>query len=160
MTLYQKRVTIGDMEVMNAEDVVRKFIDGFNRRDMSVYNLFSKDWVWQDPGGLEPESGWEWGRKSMQTLMEAIDLRFEPSSFVVSTDRIAVEGIFTGKFQKPITFLGGKDLNIPPTNRPLKTSASFFFYFNRKGLISKMNFYCDNLQFLGQLGIRPEQLPK
>ena len=145
---------------MNAEEVVKKFIDGFNQRDMSVYNMFSQDWVWQDPGGLEPEGGWERGRKSMQALIDAIDLRFEPSSFIVGIDRVAVEGLFTGKFKKPITFLGGKDVNIQPTNRPLNTSASFFFYLDEKGLISKMNFYCDNLQFLGQLGIRPEQVPQ
>jgi hypothetical protein len=143
---------------MTAVDVVKNFIDGFNRHDMSIYDGFSKDWDWQDPGGLEPESGWERGRKGIQTMFESFDLRFEPTSFVGSTDRVAVEGVFTGRFHRPITFLAGRDVNIPSTNRPLKTSASFFFYLNEEGLISRLNFYFDNLQFLGQLGLKPEVL--
>jgi len=142
----------------SAVDLVIKFIDGFNRHDISVYELFSKDWVWQDPGGLEPEGGWERGQKGIQVFMEVFNLRFEPSSFVGSTDRVAVEGIFTGKFQKSLTSFGGKDVNIPPTNKPLKVSASLFFYINEKGLISKLDFYWDNLEFFGQIGLRPKQL--
>jgi len=143
---------------MKAEDIVRKFLDGFNRHDISVYELFSKDWGWQDPGGLEPEGGWERGRQGIQVFMEAFNFRFEPSSFIEGTDRVAVEGTFTGKPQKPITSFGGKDANIPPTNRPIKVSASVFFYINQNGLISKLDFYWDNLQLFGQIGLRPEQL--
>jgi ketosteroid isomerase-like protein len=142
---------------MNTEAIVKKFIDGFNRHDMSVYEMFSKDWVWQDPGGLEPESGWERGKKGVQLFMESFDLRFQPSSFVKSADKVAVEGTFTGKFHKPITSMGGKDVNISPTNRPLKTSGSIFVYLNENGLISKLNFYWDNLEFYKQMGLRPEQ---
>lgn len=143
---------------MTAVDVVKNFIDGFNRHDMSIYEGFSKNWDWQDPGSLEPESGWERGRSGIRTFFESVDLRFEPTSFVGSTDSVAVEGVFTGRFQRPITFLAGRVVNIAPTNRPLKTSGSLFFYFNENGLISRLNFYYDNLQFLGQLGLKPEVL--
>lgn len=144
----------------HALDIVKKFIEGFNRHDKSVYEALSKEWVWQDPGGLEPEGGWERGQNGLQIFMEAFSLRFEPSSFIESTGEVAVEGIFTGKFQRPIIGRrpSGKDVNIPPTDKSVKVSASIFFYINEKDLIYKISFYWDNLLFFGQIGLRPEQL--
>jgi hypothetical protein len=144
---------------VNPEDVVMKFIDGFNRHDGSVMDLFTKDNTWLDPGALEPEGGWERMQKGVLSAYKVFDeARLEPSHIVASGDWVSFEGIFRGTFKGGEWFVGGKERTLPPTNRPVKQSTAWFFRVNPDGLISYWSFYWDNLRFLAQIGLRPEQI--
>jgi predicted ester cyclase len=143
----------------NPEDVVTKFIDGFNRHDGSVMDLFAKDNTWLDPGALEPEGGWERMQKGVLSAYKVFpDIRLEPSHIMARGDWVCFEGMFTGTFKGGKLFANGKDWILPPTNTPVKLSTAWFFRVNANCLISYWSFYWDNLRFLAQIGLRPEQI--
>ncbi len=143
---------------VNPEKVVRKFIDGFNRHDGSVMELFTKDNTWQDPGALEPEGGWERMQKGLFSAWEVFEgVRLEPSHIMVSGDWVCFECIMSGTYKGGKWFANGKEWNLPPANRPVKQSSAWFFRVNADGLISCWSWYWDNFRFLAQIGLRPEQ---
>jgi hypothetical protein len=88
-------------------EVVRKFIDGFNRHDGSVMALFTKDVSWQDPGGLEPEEEWERMQKGVLSSYKVFDgIRLEPSHIMAAGDWVCFEGMISG------TYKGGNGLSV------------------------------------------------
>jgi len=141
------------------EKIARKFVDGFNRHDGSVMELFAKDNTWQDPGALEPEGGWGRMQKGLLSAYKVFDgARLEPSHFVANDDWASFEGIFTGTFKGGKWFANGKEWIIPPSSKTVKLSTAFFFHLNPDGLISYWSFYWDNFRFFAQIGLRPDQI--
>jgi hypothetical protein len=144
---------------VNPKVVVMKFIDGFNRHDGSVMDLFTKDNTWLDPGALEPEEGWERMQKGVLSAYKVFpDIRLEPSHIMTTGDWVCFEGMISGTFMGGKLFANGKEWTLPPTNRPVKLSTAWFFRVNAAGLICYWSFYWDNLRFLAQVGLRPEQI--
>jgi len=141
------------------EDVVMKFVEGFNRHDGSVMDLFTKDSTWLDPGALEPEGGWERMQKGVLSAYKVFpDIRLEPSHIMATGDWVCFEGMISGTYKGGKWFVNGIERNLPPGDRFGKLSTAWFFRVNADGLISYWSFYWDNLRFLAQVGLRPEQL--
>lgn len=144
---------------VNSEDVVKKFVEGFNRHDGSVMQLFSRDNTWLDPGALEPEEGWERMQKGLLSAYKVFDeAKLEPSHVVANGDWACFDGFFTGIFRGGKWFANGKEWNLPPTRRSVKLSTAWFFKVNSDGLISYWSWYWDNFRFFAQIGLRPDQI--
>ena len=134
-------------------------MDGFNRQDGSVMNLFTKDATWMDAGAREPEGGWERMRAGLLSIFEVFqDARLEPSHIMADGEWVCFEGSFSGIFKGGKWFVGGKERVLPPMNRQISLSAAMFFRATADGLLSYWSLYWDNFQFLAQLGLRPEQI--
>lgn len=144
---------------MTPEDIVRRFVEGFNRHDSSVMELFSRDVTWQDPGSLEPEGGWERMQNGVLSAYKVFpDIRLEPSQILAKGDWAAFEGVISGTFKGGRWFVNGKWLTLPPTNRFCKLSNAWFFRVNSAGLITYWSWYWDNLRFLANIGLKPDQI--
>ena len=144
---------------VNPEDVVMKFVDGFNRHDGAVMALFSKDNTWLDPGALEPEGGWERMQNGVLSAYKVFpDIRLEPSHIVAKGDWVAFDGTISGTFKGGKWFVSGKWVTLPPTNRFMRLSTAWFFRVNSEGLIAYWSWYWDNLRFLASIGLRPDQI--
>jgi predicted ester cyclase len=144
---------------VSPEDVVKKFVAGFNRHDGSVMKLFTKDVLWQDPGGLEPEGGWERMQRGVLSAFEVFpDIRMEVSHLMTKDDWVAYEGYLEGTFKGGKWFVGGKVRSFPSTNKRVKLSTAWFFRVNKDGLISYWSWYQDNFQLLAQAGLGPDQI--
>jgi predicted ester cyclase len=144
---------------MTPEEIVKKFVDGFNRHDGSVMALFVKDVAWQDPGGLEAEGGWGRMQSGVLSAYKVFpDILLEVSHMVADSNWASFEGVISGTFRGGKWFVGGRERTLPPTNRREKLSTAWFFKVNSDGLVTYWSFYWDNLQFLAQIGLRPDQI--
>jgi len=141
------------------EETVKRFIDGFNRHDGSVMKLFAQGVAWQDPGGLEPERGWERMQNGVLSAYKVFpDIRMDVSHILAKDDWACFEGTISGTFKGGKWFVGGGERILRPTNRHVKLSTAWFFRFDKEGLISFWSFYWDNLQFLAQIGLKADQI--
>jgi SnoaL-like domain len=141
------------------EEIVKKFIDGFNRHDDSVMKLFTKNVTWLDPGGIEPEGGWERMQSGVLSAYKVFpDVKMETSHILAKDDWACFEGTISGTFKGGKWFVSGKERTLPPTNKSVKLSTAWFFRFDRDGQISYWSFYWDNLQFLAQIGLKADQI--
>lgn len=143
----------------NPRAAVMKFVDGFNRHDVSIMELFTRDVAWQDPGSLEPEGGWDRLRSGFVSAWNVFpDIKMEVSHYMADGDWVSFEGLFTGTFVGGNWFVGGKERPFPRTNRPVKATMAWFFKVDNEGKISYWSWYQDLAQLLAQTGLRPDQL--
>ena len=141
------------------EDLVKTFVDGFNRHDDSVMALFAKNVTWLDPGSLEPEGGWERMQNGALSAYKAFpDIRMELSHIMADGNWACFEGVISGTFKGGKWFVGGRERTLPPTNKYGRLSTAWFLRVNAEGLIDYWSFYWDNLQFLANVGLRPDQI--
>jgi hypothetical protein len=144
---------------MKPEDVVKRFLDGFNQHDDSVMALFARKSTWLEPGALEPEGGWERLQDGfLATFRVFPDVRIEVSHFMAQDDWACFEGIMTGTLKGGRWPVGGKEVTLPASNRRFKQSTAWFFRVGKDGLVSYWSYYWDHLRFLAQVGLRPDQL--
>jgi hypothetical protein len=73
-------------------------------------------------------------------------------------DWVSFEGMISGTFKGGEWFVSGKEWTLPSTNKHVKLSTAWFFRVNADSLISYWSFYWDNLQFLAQIGLKPDQI--
>lgn len=90
--------------------------------------------------------------KFMQMAFEAFpDFRYEALEVVAEDDNVAARFRNTGTHE-------GEFMGIPATGRALKLEGSDFCRFNDHGKIGAHWAYADNLEFMQQLGVIPEDV--
>lgn len=138
---------------LDAENVVRKAFEAYNRHDLNAYfALFDPNVVIHDPFTRAPVTGSEVSRKLNEALLKACpDIEFRILNLATQGDLVAVEVNGGATFKDPLDFPQG---TIPPTGRRFEYSYAAFYRINRKGLIVEVHNYYDASGLRQQLGIK------
>jgi ketosteroid isomerase-like protein len=121
----------------------------------TIGNLFAEDAVAHTPDGGEihgRENIAEYWRQMTDAVPEA---RFESLSSFEVGDTAIDEGIYSGRNTGPLAFPDGTSL--PATQKDI-TLHGVDFATVKDGQITSYRLYFDQLEFLDQLGLLPEEL--
>ncbi|MCC9708930.1 ester cyclase [Streptomyces sp. MNU76] len=121
----------------------------------TIGNLFAEDAVAHTPDGGElhgRDAIAEYWRQMTDAVPEA---RFESLSSFEVGDTAIDEGIYSGTNTGPLAFPDGT--SIPATHRNIRIRGVDFATV-RDGRITSYRLYFDQLEFMNQLGLLPEEL--
>jgi ketosteroid isomerase-like protein len=121
----------------------------------TLANLFAEDAVAYTPDGGElhgRDAISEYWRQMTDAVPEA---RYEPLASFEVGDTAIDEGIFSGRNTGPLEFPDGTSL--PATQKDLRIHGVDFATV-RDGQITSYRLYFDQLEFLNQLGLLPEDM--
>ncbi|WP_338896682.1 nuclear transport factor 2 family protein [Streptomyces sp. TG1A-60] len=121
----------------------------------TIANLFAEDAVAYTPDGGEihgRENIAEYWRQMTNAVPEAT---FESLAAFEVGDTAVDEGIFSGRNTGPLAFPDGT--SIPATQKDIRLRGVDFATV-QDGQITSYRLYFDQLEFLGQLGLLPEEL--
>ena len=138
---------------MTHQQLIDRHYAQINRNDFAdAAELFSTDVATQAPGtgplpGLEPFIAYG------QAFLRAFpDGRIHGDRYLVSGDRVVVEGRFTGTNTGPLQTPAGE---LPPTGRAMVLRFADVFRV-ADGRITEHRVYYDTLGLMTQLGMAPE----
>ncbi|MCL6736401.1 ester cyclase [Streptomyces neyagawaensis] len=121
----------------------------------TIGNLFAEDAVAHTPDGGEirgRENIAEYWRQMTDAVPEG---RYEPLSAFEVGDTAIDEGIYSGRNTGPLALPDGTTL--PATHKDI-TLHGVDFAKVENGQITSYRLYFDQMEFLGQLGLLPEEL--
>jgi len=139
---------------VNAEDVIRKALDVYNRHDVNAYiAILDPDYLAYEPLSPEPLKGRETLRKVNEDLLKAFpDFEFRILNIMTKGGLVAAECVMSGTFKGLFEFAGR---TIPPTGRRFETRIVWLVRVNSKGLLAEgRNYYYDQAGFYKQLGMK------
>ncbi|MEI5527316.1 nuclear transport factor 2 family protein [Streptomyces brasiliscabiei] len=121
----------------------------------TVANLFAEDAVAHTPDGGELHGRDDIAEYWRQMTDAVPDATYESLTSFEVGDTAVDEGIYTGRNTGPLAFPDGT--SIPATQRDIRIHGVDFATV-RDGRITSYRLYFDQLEFLGQLGLLPEEL--
>ena len=121
----------------------------------TIANLFAQDAV-----AFTPDAGEIHGRDNIaeywRQMTEAVpEARYESLASFEAGDTAIDEGIFSGRNTGPLAFPDGT--SFPATQKDIRMRGVDFATV-RDGQITSYRLYFDQLEFLGQLGLLPQEL--
>ncbi|MEU1514784.1 nuclear transport factor 2 family protein [Streptomyces sp. NPDC005811] len=122
-----------------------------------IGELFAADAVAVTPDGGElrgRDSIVEYWRQMTDMVPEA---RYEPVHAYEVGDTAIDEGFFAGRNTGPIQLPTGESL--PATDKEVRIRGVDFAKVDAQGRIVDYRLYFDEMEFLGQLGLLPEDMP-
>jgi ketosteroid isomerase-like protein len=138
-----------------ARDVMNQLTDAIFRNDEeAVKQLYASDAVAETPdqgtvNGRDAVAAW-----ALDFLKSFPDAKYEPGSEHESGDTAIDEGFFVGTNTGPLEMPDGQTL--PPTGKRVRVRACDAATVANGEVISH-RFYFDQMDFLGQLGLAPEE---
>jgi C-1 hydroxylase len=130
-----------------------RLCDTLNKRDLdAIAGMLADDYYSHaipDPG---PVHGPEVGVRVARTFLAAFpDYRVEVLDLVAEGDRAVI------RFHETGTHLGD-DLGIPASGRAMDMEGAYIWRFGNDGKLAEEWVYEDNLTFMQQLGVLPEDI--
>lgn len=140
----------------DSQSTIERFYNAFNANDMDTAAAQFAD----DVETIEPSAGTMTTVEQYRAYGEGFkrampDARLNVHSIIVSGDRVAVQGSFTGTHTAPLVSPQGE---IPPTGRSIDLPFADFFTL-KDGKVVKHQLYYDQIVLLSQLGLMPSPEP-
>ncbi|MFI7500154.1 ester cyclase [Streptomyces sp. NPDC049687] len=141
-----------------AREVMDRLTESLTRQADSrrVGELFAEDAVAFTPDGGEMHGRAEITQYWRQLTDMITDARYEPvHSYEIGNTAID-EGFFTGRNTGPIQLPSGESL--PPTQKQIRLRGVDLATVGAEGKIVDYRLYFDEMEFMEQLGLLPEEL--
>jgi steroid delta-isomerase-like uncharacterized protein len=137
----------------NAEAARRILEEGFNEGRLEVFDeVCAPDVVSHDPAQPEDVLGIEAHKERVRGYRTAMpDLHVTLEDVVSAGDKVATRWTARGTND-------GEFMGMPPTNRPVEITGLSLDRFDEDGQVVETWDQWDNVGFMSQLGISPEQM--
>jgi steroid delta-isomerase-like uncharacterized protein len=138
------------MSTEENKDLVRRFLELVNQKDLDALEEFSApDLVWHLPG--RDIQGFEHAKRVEGTYLNAFpDVNFAAVDMIAEGNKVVTRFTFRGTHRGETEELG------PPSGRQVELEAIYIHRIEGGRIVEFWEMY-DNLSFLQQLGLVPEQ---